>query len=135
MDGKAKSRVVEGLPVTSTPLTPWRTLDLLPELSGLMEPGAGADSDLEMFAKVVSGMGKGKLRELLPQILAGTKVTVEESGKPTPVPLNSVEMFDLVFDGRMEALPGVVAFALEVSFGGFLAGLARLAEARKKSSP
>ncbi len=135
MSAPAQTRVIEGLNVSSTPLPPFRSLDLLPEIMGLMEPGAGASSDVAMFAAIAKGLGNGKLRTLLPQLLAGTKLTITEGGSPMTVTLNDVPTIDLAFDGRMKALPAVVGFAMEVSFRDFLDGLAQIVKDLRKPSP
>lgn len=128
-----KSCSIEGLAVTSTPLPPFRALDLLPEIAGLVGPGAGSDQTSRMLG-IIKGLGSGKLRTLLPQLLAGTKVTITDGGKTNTITLSTVEMIDLAFDGRMRALPGVIMFALEVSFADFLAGLVQAAE-KLEASP
>ncbi len=135
MAAAAQVRVIEGLNVTSTPLPPFRALDLLPEIMGLIEPGANAGSDMALFSAISKGLGQGKLRTLLPQILAGTKLTITEGGTPVAITLNEVGAIDLAFDGRMKALPGVVGFALEVSFGDFLGGLGQLVKQLRAPSP
>lgn len=130
------SRAIEGLgAVTSTPLPPFRALDLLPEVAGLIDKGASAPNDVAMFAAIMRGLGGGKMRELLPQILAGTKVPVTENGKTIPIQLNTVEAIDMAFDGRMETLADVIALAVEVSFKPFLSGLARSAQRLRAAPP
>lgn len=117
---------IEGLIVKSTPLPPFRALDLVPEIVGLIEPNASADSDAAMFAAILRGLGGGKLRELLPRILAGTEVMLPQAGAAAiPVRLDSVDGINLVFDGRMGAFPAVVGFAIRVSFADFLEGFGR----------
>lgn len=123
MAAQAKNKAIEGVACSSMPLPPFRSLDLLPELSGLMDAnGARLEDDQAVFVALAKNLGGGKLRKLLPEILAGTKLAIAESS--TPLTLNTVEAIDLAFDGRMNLLAPVVAFALEVSFRDFFAGLA-----------
>ncbi len=133
MSATAKTEIVEGLPVSTTPLPPFRALDLLPELMELAD--GNATNDVAMLASVAKKLGGGRMRTLLPQILAGTVVTVTENGKTSPVPLTSPELIDLVFDGRMKAFAPVVAFALEASFADFFAGLALAVKRVQTPSP
>lgn len=126
------TKLIEGLTFVSRALPPFRSIDLLPELAAAIG-GAAAKSatDLDMVIAVIRGLGAGKLRELLPKILAGTTVTVTNHGAPQKVALTSVEAIDLAFDGNMKALPQAIALALEVSFGDFFAGFGLAAEAYK----
>lgn len=123
---------IEGLTVKSTPLPPFRALDLVPEIIGLAAPGANMDSDAATFATILRGLGGGKLRELLPRILAGTKVMLPQAGGAAiEVQLDSVDGINLVFDGRMGAFPAVVGFAIRVSFADFLEGFGRAVQSFK----
>lgn len=119
----AKVKVCDGLTCSSTPLPVMRALDILTECTGLMDAANNADSDIAMFGAVAKQLGGGKLRDLLPRILAGTKVKTTEAD----VLLDSGEMIDHAFDGKMGALPAVFAFAVEVSFMDFFEGFARVA--------
>jgi hypothetical protein len=69
--------------------------------------------------------------KLLTDILRGTLVIArDESGKLTKHDLSGGrEAIDGAFDGRLRDLFVVVAFALEVNFGDFFAGLAPAADA------
>lgn len=133
MAAQPKTELIEGLPVTTTPLPPMRALDLLPELMDLAD--GGATSDVAMLASVAKKLAGGKMRTLLPMVLAGTSVSVAENGKSSPVPLNDVALIDLAFDGHMRALAPVIAFALEASFGDFFAGLALAVKRIRTPSP
>lgn len=123
MSAEAKARICDGLACSSMPLPVMRALDILTEATGLMDAATNADSDMAMFGAVAKQLGGGKLRELLPRILAGTKVKTSEG----EVLLDSPEMIDHAFDGKMGALPAVFAFAVEVSFMDFFEGSARVA--------
>lgn len=129
-----QTRCIEGLTVTCKPLPPMRSLDLVPELAGLFEHGAGAENDVDMLIGLARGLAGGKLRSLLPQLLASTKVITDTAGKPTTVTLNSPEMIDLAFDGHMKAFIPTVAFALEVSFRDFFEGGAQAVRALRAPS-
>lgn len=131
MAAEPKVKNIEGLTVKSTPLPVMRALDLVPELADLLDPTA--ESDVAMFAAVAKGL-RGRLRQLLPQILAGTTVTVTLNGDPKPISLNSPEAIDLAFDGHMRAFIPVVAFALEVSFRDFFEGGAQAVKALRAPS-
>ncbi len=130
----SQTKLIEGLAVKSTPLPPMRALDLVPELAAAFDP-SGAENDIGMFIAVAKGLGGGKLRHLLPQILAGTTVTITQNGQPVPVMLTSPEALDLAFDGHMRAFIGVVAFALEVSFRDFFEGGAQTVKGLRAPSP
>lgn len=123
MGAEPKARVCDGLSCVSMPLPVMRALDILTECTGLMEAANDADSDAAMFGAVAKQLGNGKLRDLLPRILAGTKVKTPDG----EVTLNAPEMIDLAFDGHFGALPAVFAFAVEVSFLDFFEGFARVA--------
>lgn len=120
MAAEPKTRVIDGLACTSTPLPVMRALNIITECTGLME-AMDAGSDVAMFGAVAKELG-GKLDDLLPRILAGTKIKTPEGD----VTLNTGAMIDHAFDGRMGALPAVFAFACEVSFRDFFGGLVRL---------
>lgn len=121
--------------VVSTALPPFRAIDLLPELAALADEANVAGSDAAAFLTIARKLGGGKARHLLPLVLAGTKITVTENGQPMPILLNTVEAFDLAFDGRMSLIAPVVAMALEVSFRDFFDGFARLAKRLKAPAP
>lgn len=122
MAAEAKARVCDGLACVSMPLPVMRALDIITECTGLLEAANNAESDVAMFGAIAKQLGS-KLRDLLPRILAGTKVKTPDGD----VTLNSVEMIDLAFDGHFGALPAVFAFAVEVSFLDFSEGFARVA--------
>ncbi len=124
MAAQPQTKAIEGVAVTSTPLPPFRALDLLPELGALMDSSGVslADNDGAMFVALARNLGGGKLRKLLPELFAGTKIAIPES--TTPLLINTPEAIDLAFDGRMNLLAPALAFALEVSFRDFFAGLA-----------
>lgn len=122
-------RTIGGVAVKSTPLDPFRTLDLIPEITGLIGDTSGAKTDVDVFLKATKNLGGGKLRTLLPQILAGTSMPVEGGAY---LPMNTVEHINMCFDGKMAMLPEVIAFAMEVSFSDFLAGLASVAKQFKE---
>jgi len=121
--------------VVSTPLPPFRAIDLLPELAALADEAGVSGSDGAAFLAIAKKLGGGKARHLIPQVLAGTKITVTENGQPMPILLNTVEAFDLAFDGRMGLIAPVIAMALEVSFRDFFDGFAQLAKRLKAPAP
>lgn len=128
MAAEPVTRSIDGFSVSSTPLPPMRAIDLIPEVASLMDDAAELETNAAMFFQIAKKLGQGRARELLPRILAGTKITVTENGAPIPITLNTVETFDLAFDGRMGLIIPVIAMALEVSFKDFFAGLARIAK-------
>ncbi len=123
MGAETKAKVIDGLACSSTPLPVMRALDILTECTGLMDAANNAESDAAMFGAIAKQLGGGKLRDLLPRILAGTKVKTPEGD----VVLSSGELIDHAFDGHFGSLPAVFAFAVEVSFADFFEGFARVA--------
>ncbi len=132
MTAATSTRTINGMIVKSTPLDPFRTLDLIPELTGLLNEVDGQGSTIGMFVRGMKQLGGGRLKVLLPQVLAGTSMPIDGGAY---LSLGQVDNINIAFDGKMGMLPDVVAFAMEVSFADFLAGLGRIAKLIQKPSP
>lgn len=137
MSVESKRETIEGLSVKSTPLPVMDALDLYPELLEFTSAFLNASDDGEFIGVVSKLLGNKRLRALLPKILAGTTVQVpdRDSGRDIAITLTDVNAINLAFDGRMKALPGVVAFAIRVSFADFFAGSAQLVEQLRAPAP
>jgi hypothetical protein len=130
----AKTRVIEGLTFSAQELSPFTVIDLSTEFADLISSSVGGKGALALAAGIMKGFGAGKLRELLPRLLQSVTTTVSDGGKPQRITLDSVESMNIVFSGRMKALAQVVAFAVEVSFADFLAGIVLVVPVAKAKS-
>lgn len=129
-----RTEIIEGVSVRSAPLSPFASLDLLPELADLIGGALGQDSDAAAAVALARGLSNGKLRAILPQLLAATQVAVTQNNKQVWVPLNETDNINLAFAGRMNAFVGVVAFAFKVTFADFFEGGARAVKALRAGS-
>lgn len=122
-------KVIDGLEVSTVQLPAMRSHRLLWRL-GKVAPYVAAKLDfakvdLNDFATLAPGVlelfGRLSVEEseaLVKEILCATTVTLD--GKA--IALTTTEMIDHVFSGKLGALYVVVAFALMVNYGDFIAG-------------
>lgn len=137
MSAQAQRDTIEGLAVKSTPLPVMDALDLYPELLEFVSAFVVTGDDGEFLGEITKLLANKRLRALLPRILAGTSVMVPEGegGREISVTLSDTNAINLAFDGRMKALPGVIAFAIKTSFADFFAGSAQIvSQLRAQSS-
>ena len=97
------------------------------ELTCTQFPARRALAMMERVAKFERGLLSGGELESWPQQLLAC-CTALVDGKQ--IPLNSGEMIDAVFSGRLPALADAMAFAIEVNYGDFSDGAPGLDGAR-----
>jgi hypothetical protein len=119
----SQTRVIKGRSYTVTQLPAFQGLDLVEQVGVIIGPALGAFAknglagqvDIEAGAtRLFSALGKGKLRELTIALLKTT--TVELDGGKTP---NVLDVFDMLFAGKLTEAFAVMAFAFEVLCGDF----------------
>lgn len=123
-----KSLTIENVEFYSTELLFCDATDLLADMSAVIAPAGGAwntavanrGDAIAMFAREVSN---GRLTSFLARVLSGTTMMVRGAGAGT-FDLGSRDGLNNAFTGRQKFAFPAVKLALEVSFKGFLDGLA-----------
>lgn len=124
---KTVKRVVEDMTIFSVELDFETATDLLPELLSVIGPGGGAaqfgishiGEAIGMMATALCG---GRLKALLPRILAGT--TIVFAGDAKYELAKGWPALNAAFTGRKQYAIAPVKLALEVNFRDFLDGFA-----------
>jgi hypothetical protein len=131
MPFKQETRILDGDPpleITFTQLPATAALDLLVVLARVLGPAAmdatkfHEDMDVSLLAPLIERLflrvGSGDAQIIMREVLANASVKVVP-GKP-PVVLNTKEMIDMVFTGRLPNLIEAVKAGIEVNYGNFL---------------
>lgn len=119
---KSDERTIEGSVVRVIQHTGRSGLHLARRLAGLMGVGF---TDVGKILGELGGMSESDFNALVNDVLARTTI----DGTP------AVEQFDVIFQGRLDFLFSVVAFALEVNFARFFVGLRAKLGPQKAASP
>lgn len=130
MGQKTEKKTIDGLEFTTTQLPAMKGLALGTRLGRALGPAlakasglAGTQDVAELapaIAALFSTLDGAEAQALTKDILISTQVEME--GKL--ISLNSTEMIDHVFTGRLGALLQALRFALEVNFSDFFTALA-----------
>ena len=121
---ETKEKVIGARTYLVSALPAFKALDVLEKLTSAAGPAmaalaaGGQEAKVEVAAAALfARMSGGKLRELAGDLLAS--VAVVEDGKRRDM----LKGFDVEYAGRLFEVMQVMAFAVEVSFGDFFAGL------------
>jgi hypothetical protein len=118
---KVESREFGDSKVTSVELDFMSAADLLPDLLSVIAPAYNADDTGEALARMATALMGGKFVSLLPRLLKGTTVVVQDEGKGMKVDLVDASAINRAFTGRKKLAIDVIRLAIEVNFADFFA--------------
>ena len=116
---KVESRDVGDSKVTSVELDFMSAADLLPDLLAVIAPAYSSPDTGEALARMATQLMGGKFVQILPRLLKGTTVIVQDEGKNTKIDLMDTASINRAFTGRKKLAIDVIRLAIEVNFSDF----------------